>query len=54
MKYKVGDIVITRYGTGKIVEINEDIDLPYLVYHFNWKYGHNGAFDVFKTINKIS
>ena len=48
MKYKVGDIVITRYGTGKIVEINEDIDFPYLVYHFNWKYGHNGTFDVFK------
>ena len=41
MKYKVGDIVKTNHGIGKIVEV-KDVGMPYLVYHEVWSNGHNG------------
>lgn len=39
-KYKVGDIVETRFGKGEIKEIEES-DSTYLVYHYDWNRGHN-------------
>ncbi len=41
-KFKVGDRVKTKFGIGKIVEINKETLCPYLVYHDSWNQGHNG------------
>lgn len=42
MKFKVGDKVKTKFGLGKIVEIDKkDWDMPYLVFHYNYNNGHN-------------
>lgn len=40
-KYKVGDIVETKFGKGEIKEIEEGCVVPYLVYHYDWNRGHN-------------
>lgn len=40
-KYKVGDVVETRFGKGEIKEIEEGCVVPYLVYHYDWDRGHN-------------
>lgn len=39
-KYKVGDVVETRFGKGEIKEFEES-NSTYLVYHYDWNRGHN-------------
>lgn len=43
MEFKVGDKVKTKFGIGKIIETQVGISKDsFLVYHDNWKNGHNG------------